>query len=356
MQFDVLIPEAGGIEPIRVLVVDDSPLVRQILVDMLRKEPDIDVVGYARDGEEALLRIAELNPDVVTLDVEMPRLDGLGCLRELMATRPVPTVMVSTLTGKGTSATVEALSLGAVDVVLKPDNGSISTLRGVREDLVAKIRQASVARVHKTLRSVARPARSVPKSDRVVLLASSTGGPRSLAATFEGLPKDFPAPLLIVQHIPAAFVPSLAKRLDEMGKVAVREARPGDRPTPGVALLAPGGLHMAVGANGELRFDDGPTLHGVRPAADRLFASAAEAFGARCVAAVLSGMGRDGADGALAIRRAGGTVLAEDESTCTIYGMPKAAVAAGAVERSVKIEGMGEALTDAVSEKVASGR
>lgn len=342
--------------PTRVLVVDDSPLIRQIIVDMLRKEPDIEVVGYARDGEEALLRIAELNPDVVTLDVEMPRLDGLGCLRELMRTRPKPAVMVSTLTSAGTATTLEALSIGAVDFVCKPDNGSISTLRGVREELVAKVRNAKHARVQRSFRPSVRPTAMAVKTNRVVLLASSTGGPRALAATFEGLPQGFSAPMLVVQHMPASFVPQLARRLNDIGTIAVREAKPGDRMEPGVALLAPGGLHMTVGADGALKFDDGPSLHGVRPAADRLFTTAAEAFGKRCVAAVLSGMGRDGAEGALAVRKAGGFVLAESEETCTIYGMPKAAVMIGAVERSVAIDAMGEALADAAAGKVLNAR
>lgn len=341
--------------PTRVMVVDDSPLIRQILVDMLRKEPDLEVVGYARDGEEALLRIAELNPDVVTLDVEMPRMNGLECLRELMATRPVPAVMVSTLTSAGAETTLEALSLGAVDFVCKPDNGSLSTLRGVREELVAKVRLARFARLQKTRRPAIALSKARP-TDRVVLLASSTGGPRSLTALFEGLPAGFSAPVLAVQHMPATFVAPLARRLNDIGTMKVREARPGDRMEPGVALLAPGGVHMTVDSSGHLRFDDGPSLHGVRPAADRLFQSAAEAFGKRCVAAVLSGMGRDGAEGAAAVRRAGGIVFAEDEETCTIYGMPKAAVALAAVERSVPIDAMGEAIAEAASGKVLNVR
>ena len=342
--------------PVRVLVVDDSPLIRQILVDMLRKEPDIEVVGYARDGEEALLRIAETNPDVVTLDVEMPRLDGLGCLRELMKTRPVPAVMVSTLTSAGTATTLEALAIGAVDFVCKPNNGSLTTLRDVREELVEKVRSARGARVHRAFRPIPKAAPTSVKTEKVVLVASSTGGPRALSAMLEGLPQGFGAPMLIVQHMPTGFTAPLAKRLNEVGPMAVREARPGDRLEPGVALIAPGGRHMTVRAGGALAFDDGPSIHGVRPAADRLFASAAEAFGRRCLVAVLSGMGRDGADGALAIHEKGGTVLAESEETCTIYGMPKAAVATGAVERSVPIDQMGDAIAGTVAGKMLNAR
>lgn len=345
-----------AMSPIRVLVVDDSPLIRQILVDMLRKEPDIEVVGYARDGEEALIRVAELSPDVVTLDVEMPRLDGLGCLRELMATQPVPVVMVSTLTAEGAAATLEALSLGAVDFVLKPNNGSLSTLRGVREELVDKVRGAKEARVSRSFRPAPKASPAVGKTDRVVVVAASTGGPRALAAMLEGIPKGFAAPMLIVQHLPLGFSGPLAARLDGVGPMNVREARPGDRMEPGLALIAPGGRHMTVRADGALAFDDGHALHGLRPTADRLFASAAEAFGPRCVAVVLSGMGRDGAEGVVAIHGKGGTVLAEAEESCTIYGMPRAAVATGAVARSVPIDGMAGAIAEAVAGGVALGR
>ena len=340
--------ESGGrTTATRVVVVDDSPLIRQILADMIRREPDLDVVGYARDGEEALLRIAETNPDVVTLDMQMPRLDGLGCLRELMRTRPVPAVMVSTLASGGAEKTVEALAAGAVDSVLKPDHGSLSTLRGVRAELVAKVRRAQGAKVQRAFRAVPRPAKMAGDSDKVVLVASATGGPRALAAMFEGLPEGFDAPMLVIPHLAAGLVAPLAERLDGLAAMTVREARAGDRLEPGVALIAPGGAPMTLSAEGVLRFDDDPAVHGARPSVDRLFVSAARAFGSRCVAAVLTGAGCDGAEGARAVREAGGLVFAESEETCAIYGMPKAAVEIGAVERSVPIDAMGAALASA---------
>jgi two-component system chemotaxis response regulator CheB len=333
--------------PIRVLVVDDSPLVRQIFVDMLRKEPDVEVVGYARDGDEALLRIAELDPDVVTLDYDMPGLDGLGCLRELMATRPVPVVMVSILNPLGIEATLDALSLGAVDVVCKPDSGSITTLRGIRDEFLGKVRQARYAQVRRELPAPDRST-AAEKTDRVVLVTGSMGGIRSLNHLFEGLPQGFEAPVLAVQHLPSGLVGPLAGRLDALGAMPVREARPGDRVRPGEALFAPYGCHMTVRENGLLQFDYQPVLNGARPAADRLFESGANAFDERCVAVVLSGAGFDGADGAMAIRRAGGTVLVESEATATSFDLPSAVIANGAADRAVPIDAMGRAIAEAV--------
>jgi two-component system chemotaxis response regulator CheB len=330
-------------------VVDDSPLIRQIFVDMLRKEPDIEVVGYARDGDEALLRIAELDPHVVTLDYDMPGLNGLGCLRELMATRPVPVVMVSILNAMGVEVTLDALTLGAVDVVCKPDSGSISTLRGIRDELVAKVRQARYAQVRRELPAPDRSAAAGP-TDRVVLLTGSMGAPRSLVSFFEALPQGFAAPVLAVQHVPPGLVGPLAGRLNGLGANPVREAKPGDRIRPGETLFAPSGCHMTVRENGLLQFDYQPVFNGVRPAADRLFESAAAAFGERCVAVVLSGAGFDGADGAMAIRRAGGTVLVESESTATCYDLPSAVVANGAADRAVPTDAMARAVAEAVTQ------
>lgn len=336
--------------PIRVLVVDDSPLVRQIVVDILRREPDIQVVGFARNGEEALERVAELKPDVVTLDLDMPRVDGLTCLRRLMSESPVRVVMVSTLTSAGAANTLEALVVGAIDFVCKPNNGSISTLRGVKDELVAKVRQARQARVPE--RFAAKKAVESGNSDAVVLVAGATGGPRALTTLFEGLPKNFACPMIIVQHLPAPFVPVLAQKLNAIGTVPVREAVEGDRLTPGLALIAPGGRHTVVDEEGYLRFEDSPPKHGARPAADRLLETAAVTFGARCVAAVLSGASQDGAAGTLAIFEAGGTVFAEDEETCTAFDMPKAALDAGSVYRSVPIDFMSQALVAASAGRI----
>lgn len=333
----------------RVLVVDDSPLLRRVLVDMLSAEADIEVVGQGRTGEDAVRMTAELKPDVVTLDVEMPRMNGLEALKQIMQATPTPVVMVSSLTQTGTQATLEALNSGAIDCLAKPKDGALSAIRDVREDLLAKIRVARSATLRQRAGLTVRPSVVAAHSDAVVVVAASTGGPRALSTFFEGLPTGFPAPILIVQHMPAGFVGSLARRLNSLGTVPCSEAGPGDRMTPGHAFLAPSGTHMKVHTDGHLEFAEGPTLHGVRPAADYLFISAAEAFGARCVGVVMTGMGRDGAEGARTIKSVGGSVLAEDESTCVIYGMPRAAKVAGAVDREVPIHLMAEAVAATVS-------
>jgi two-component system chemotaxis response regulator CheB len=334
---------------IRVLVVDDSPLLRRMIVDMLAAEPDIEVIGQGRTGADAIRLTAELRPDVVTLDVEMPRMNGLEALREIMKATPTPVLMVSSLTASGTSTTLEALHAGAVDCLAKPRDGALLAIREAREDLLAKVRAARHARVSPGGALAVRSTLVAPHSDRIVLIAASTGGPRALNTLFESLPHGFPAPILVVQHMPAGFVGSLARRLNAIGTVPCAEAAPGDRVTPGKALLAPWGKHMRVAADGHLTFGEEPALHGVRPSADPLFESAAEIYGSACVAAILTGMGRDGAEGARAVKKAGGTVFAEAESTCVIYGMPRAAGVAGAVDRDVPIERMGEALVAAVA-------
>ncbi|MBN9501984.1 MAG: hypothetical protein BGO01_10120 [Armatimonadetes bacterium 55-13] len=336
----------------RILVVDDSPLIRQVLIDMLSAEADLEVVGVAKDGVEAIGKARELKPDLITLDVEMPKMTGLDALISIMAERPVPVVMVSTRTSVGATATIQALERGAIDFVCKPRAGSAAALREVQQELVTKIRHAKTASVGNKFHAPVRAAQPRKSTDKVVLIASSTGGPRALTCLFETLPKDWNVPLLIVQHMPAGFTTSLAARLDRIGTVPCREASEGDQLKPGEALLAPGGLHMKVGNDDRITLFDGPTLHGVKPAADHLFESAAQRFGTKCVAAVLTGMGKDGAAGSLAIKKLGGAVFGEAESTCTVYGMPRAAKEIGAVAAEFPIHEIGHALVAAVAGRV----
>lgn len=335
----------------RILVVDDSPLLRQVLVDMLTEEPDFEVVGLARDGIEAISMAKELKPDVITLDVEMPRMSGIEALTSIMRECPAAVVMVSTKTSAGAEATIEALERGAVDFVCKPRSGSFMALREARDELVGKVRHASQARIGVRPRSPVRAAVPTRSSDKAVLIATSTGGPKALTCLFETLPKEWQVPILIVQHMPIGFTASLAARLDRIGTVPCREAAHGDVVRPGLALLAPGGVHMRVSDDGSVDLFDAPTLHGVRPAADYLFESAAKVFGGRCVGAILTGMGKDGAAGALAVKQAGGTVLGEDETSCTVYGMPRAAKELGAISGEYPIHEIGHALV-----ATASGR
>lgn len=328
----------------RILIVDDSPLLRQVLVDMLSQEPDIEIVGMARDGLEAISMAKDLKPDLITLDVEMPRMSGLEALATIMRDNPVPVVMVSTKTSAGAEATLEALEKGAVDFVCKPRSGSFMALREVHEELVAKIRSARSATVGNRHRPLVRAASPGRASDKVVLIATSTGGPRALTSLFETLPKDWQVPVLIVQHMPVGFTASLAARLNRIGTIPCREAAEGDTLKPGVALLAPGGMHMRIGDGNRVEIFDAPVLHGVRPAADYLFESAAKLLGNKCLGAVLTGMGKDGAAGALAMKKAGGTVFGESEASCTVYGMPRAAKELGAISGEYPIHEIGHAL------------
>ncbi|MBS1706704.1 MAG: chemotaxis response regulator protein-glutamate methylesterase [Armatimonadetes bacterium] len=337
----------------RVLVVDDSPFVRRLLTDWLKEDPSFEVVATASNGEEALAKVKEFKPDLITLDVEMPVMDGLSALERIMKEQPTPVLMVSSLTTQGAAATMRALELGAVDFFAKPQSSASIQFVSAKDDLLQKLRACAAAKTNRPIGTAVRAARVTTGSDRLIVIASSTGGPRALAGLWSTLPVGLPAPILITQHMPAGFTESLAKRLDSIGTVPCREAKPGDRIEPGQALLAPGGRHMLIGANNEILFDDGPSLHGVKPAADFLFHSAAKYFGRKVIGAVLTGMGRDGAEGAFAIRQAKGVVFGEAESTCTIYGMPKAAKDAGGIDAEFPINEMAAAIAGSLSERCA---
>lgn len=336
---------------IRVLVVDDSAFVRKAVERMLRTADDIEVVGFAADGEEGLALARELRPDVVTLDLRMPRLGGLETLERLMAEQPVPVLLMSTLTQEGAEATLRGLDLGAMDFVDKSSVEPMS-LVSLAGELVAKIRALGHARVRPRPRPPASPAGGGAGAPaECVVIAASTGGPTALQAVVGGLPAGFPAAVLVVQHIPRGFTRSLAERLDARSAVPVREARDGDLVGPGRVLVAPAGVHSRVARRGgqvELTLDEEPrdALH--RPSADVLMASVAEAYGPLAVGVVLTGMGADGTEGLRAIRDRGGLTLAESEETSVIYGMPRAAVEAGVVRRVVPLDGMAGEILAAV--------
>lgn len=340
---------AGG--RIRVLVVDDSAFMRRVIADLLGSDPAIEVVGVARDGEEAVAKAAALAPDVVTLDVEMPRMDGLEALRRIMATAPCPVVMVSSLTRHGADVTVRALALGAVDFVPKPSGPVSLDLHRVRDELVRKVKVA--ARVpRERLRGLApggpvRPgagggAPGAAGSARLggrgltaaVVVAASTGGPGALYRLLGGLPGDLRAGVLVIQHMPAGFTRSLAAHLDQVSGLAVREAAEGDRLEDGVALVAPGGFHLRVRPDGTVELDQGPPRHGVRPAADVTMESLPEGLARRTVALVLTGMGMDGARGAKYLKDRGAEVWIQDEASCVVYGMPRAVAELGVADRA----------------------
>ncbi len=333
--------------PIRVLVVDDSAFMRYTITRYLSEANGIQVVGAARDGQEALQLIPRLQPDVVTLDVEMPHMDGLTTLREIMAEHPRPVIMLSSLTSEGALETIQALTIGAVDFVTKPINKA--NVGVVMDEVVTKIQRAARARVWSvprqpremavpTVGTHAKSTRSMQSNDRVVVIGSSTGGPRALNTVVPALPADLPAAVLIVQHMPVGFTRSLADRLDSLCKIKVKEAEPGDTLEVGRALLAPGGFHMVLDDNNRIALNQDPAVHGVRPAIDVTMNSVTRRFGSSVVSVILTGMGSDGTMGSGLVHAQGGYVIAEAEATCVVWGMPRSVFEAGYTDEVVPID------------------
>ena len=322
--------------PVRVLIVDDSALMRRLLSECLGGEPMIEVVGAAPDPLVARQMIKALNPDVLTLDVEMPRMDGLAFLERLMTLRPMPVVMISSLTDTGAEATLRALELGAVDYVAKPRVDLRHGIKALQAELVSKVRTAAAARVRGPARHVVPPSPATSgfrgSSEKLVAIGASTGGVETLQEILCALPADAPA-ILIAQHMPPRFTASLAARLDRLTAVRVAEACHGARVLPGHVYIAPGHQHLTLarsGADYVCALDDGALVSGHRPSVDVLFRSVAKAAGANAVGVILTGMGRDGAEGMLAMRQAGAFTIGEDERSCVVYGMPRAAKELGA--------------------------
>lgn len=329
---------------IRVLIVDDSATMRKLIAASLSADAEFEVVGEAADPLQAREAIKALNPDVITLDVEMPNMNGLDFLERLMRLRPMPVVMVSTLTTRGAEITLAALELGAVDCVAKP---TAMTPRAF-DALPDKVRAAAGARVRaqRAAPTAREPDGQFSPGDSVVAIGSSTGGVEALLTLVERLPANC-APMVITQHMPATFTKSFAERLNRTCAAEVREARDGDPLTVGKVFLAPGGdSHLEVDGVSHLRcrVTPGPPVSGHCPSVDRLFESVARAAKARAVGVILTGMGRDGARGLLSIREAGGRTLGQNEATSVVYGMPKAAFEIGAVERQLPLEKIGPAI------------
>ncbi len=337
---------------IRVIIVDDSQVMRDLISQIVCAEPDMEVAATAQDPFDAREKIKALSPDVVLLDIEMPRMDGLTFLEKIMRLRPMPVVMVSTLTVAGGTATLRALELGAVDFVTKP-SARISTANasGFAADIAAKVRIAAaaapaIARRGLTAVPVAKkpPVASlgVAASNAVVAIGASTGGIEAITAVLRGLPQSMP-PILIVQHLPQPFTRLFAARLDTLCALKVKEAEQGDNLHPGRVYIAPGNQHLRLGRglSGPVALlSDDPLLNGHRPAVDYLFQSVAQQAGRAAVGVILSGMGADGAAGLLQMRQAGALTLGQDAASCVVYGMPRAARELGAVDKQVPLEGI----------------
>nr|HEX4315923.1 chemotaxis response regulator protein-glutamate methylesterase [Kofleriaceae bacterium] len=354
------------VRKIKVLIVDDSLFMRAAITKTLQSGP-FEIVGQAKDGKSALAEIARLSPDVVTMDFNMPGMNGADTVRALMQTRPTPVVMFSAHTKQGARETFDALAAGAVDFVAKPSGEVSVDLSAIGDELRSKLLAAAGAKPRAARASAmaistapplrqsgmiaipsasgGMPAMTTPTSTgkisrstlagalpRIAVIAVSTGGPAALSEVIPALPADLRCAVIVVQHMPAHFTAALAERLDAASAVRVREAQPGDRPLPGVVLIAPGDHHLELDDHGMVLLTDGPLVNGCRPAADVTMQAAARVYGRRTVGVVMTGMGRDGTAGALAIKAAEGRVCAQDQLSSVIYGMPKSAQDAGAVD------------------------
>ncbi|MEW5881768.1 MAG: chemotaxis response regulator protein-glutamate methylesterase [Pseudomonadota bacterium] len=349
----------------RVLIVDDSALVRSLLTEIINREPDMEAIGAAPDPLVAREMIRTSNPDVLTLDVEMPKMDGLDFLERLMRLRPMPVVMVSTLTERGAEATLRALELGAVDFVAKPRIGIAGGMRELARDITDRIRAAAQAKLHRRVcapdatppegQATAKPrpaSYSRLSTEKLIAIGASTGGTEAIREVLTRLPADSPA-VLITQHMPPGFTRSFAQRLDSLCRITVREAEHGERVLPGHAYIAPGGRHMRLarsGSNYIVAIDDSEPVNRHRPSVDVLFRSVAANAGPNALGVMLTGMGKDGAAAMLEMKRAGSFTIAQDEATCVVFGMPKEAIALGAVDEVLPVTRIAERLQRTLAE------
>jgi two-component system, chemotaxis family, protein-glutamate methylesterase/glutaminase len=349
----------------RVLVIDDSALVRSLLTEIINKQTDMEAIGSAPDPLVAREMIRAMNPDVLTLDVEMPKMDGLDFLERLMRLRPTPVVMVSTLTERGADTTIRALELGAIDFVAKPKLGIASGLQELGRDICEKIRVASRAKMHRhvTAGQAPVPAGAAPmvkpvttysrvSTEKLFIIGASTGGTEAIREVLTRLPPDSPA-VMITQHMPPGFTKSFAQRLDSLCRITVTEAVDGERVLPGHAYIAPGDRHLRLarsGANYLVALDDGPPVNRHRPSVEVLFKSAAQLAGPNVLGVMLTGMGKDGAAAMLEMRNAGAYNIAQDEASCIVFGMPKEAINAGAVHEVLPVTKIADRLLQKLAE------
>ncbi len=338
-------------ERVRVLVVDDSALMRKLIPAILARDSSIEVVGTAMDGAFALKKIEELRPDVVTLDLEMPRMDGMEALRLIMRNAPVPVILFSTHSKEGAYSTFKALALGAIDFVAKPKDAAAGHLDAIADDLIRKIKVAKRAGGFKVSAPVIgdepprkkKGGRASLPPNRIIAIGISTGGPNALQFVLSQIPADFPASIVVVQHMPEGFTEMFARRLDECCALDVQEARSGDLLQAGRVLICPGNRHVMVRRmpRGDMTvLSDGPPVNGHRPSADVLFHSVAQEFGPTAVGVIMTGMGEDGAEGIGAIKAAGGVTLAQSEESCVVGGMPRAAIQKGYVAKVIPLDGL----------------
>jgi len=340
-----------GSQRIRVLVIDDSPVMRRVLTELIGQAPGFEVVGAAQDATVARDMIRKLNPDVLTLDVEMPKIDGFEFLEKLMRVHPMPVLMVSSFTEKGSETTLRALELGAVDFVAKPRLDAAHTLRDYGNEILDKLRIVARARVRRTDPIAVEPANNTDvilpltrgrplATEKLIIVGASTGGTEAVRQLLTVMPADCPG-ILITQHMPEAFTKSFAKRLDMLATIKVKEAQDGERILPGHAYIAPGNAHLLVRRNGTnyvTELNQGPPVNRHRPSVDVLFRSAANNVGSNALGVILTGMGKDGAAGMLEMKQAGAHNIAQDEASCVVFGMPREAIALGGVDETLAVD------------------
>lgn len=344
---------------IKILIVDDSAFMRKLLSDLYSAEPDFIVVDTARNGLEAVEKVKRLKPDLVTMDVEMPIMDGIKALEVIMKETPTPVVMISSLTKAGAEATLCALELGAVDFIAK-SAGIISSIAGIGNEILAKSRIAVNARVFKFTERPVKAASIVKPlwkpvqgagEEQLVAIGTSTGGPRALQDVITKLPGDLPCGVVIVQHMPPGFTKSLSERLNSLSSLTVKEAEHNDVVRPGLVLIAPGDYHMTIEREGNrkiVKLNQNPPIGGHRPSVDPMMESVAKIFGQRAIGVILTGMGHDGAQGIKAIKQQQGYTIAEDESTTVVFGMPKSAIELGVVDKVAPISAVAAEIVKAI--------
>jgi two-component system chemotaxis response regulator CheB len=336
---------------IRVLVVDDSAVMRKLLSDVLEGAPEIEIVGTARNGIDAIEKVQSLNPDVVTMDIEMPEMDGLTSLQHIMAENPLPVIMVSALDKRQADITMKALDLGAVDFIPKTSGTVSLDIENTSATLISKVKTAAKIKVSKRkvikMSPISYPKFKPKKGNWVITIGASTGGPKAIPEVLTRLPRDLPAMVLIVQHMPKAFTKSFAERLNWYTSLEVREAKEGDEISNGVALVAPGDLHMEVDEK-KIHLTESAPVNNVRPSADVLMSGAAKNFGPKCIGVILTGMGSDGAEGMRDIKKHGGKTIAQNKETCVVYGMPKAAVNLRIIDTLAPLSQIGKSIINAL--------
>ena len=339
----------------KVLIVDDSAFMRSIISDLLVNHPQIGAIETAINGRDALRKINEFQPDVVTLDIEMPIMNGIDTLQEIMKVRKIPVIMCSTLTSDGAEITIKALELGAFDFIEKPQSVLGEEVEVLKQNLLNKILAAAqgkkftpVERKIPEIKPVLPTVKESMTTNKLVVIGTSTGGPQALHQVIPYLPRDIPASILIVQHMPEKFTEMFAQRLDKASKITIREAKEGDMLEKGLALLAPGNFHMELRDKDTVTLNQKPQVCGVRPAVDITLASAAEIYRNNLICVILTGMGHDGTNGSSKVRNNGGYCIAEDESTCVVYGMPKNIVENGNANEVVPLHKVADSIVRAV--------